>query len=287
MGSGFIGVTSRTTFFGPPKVGLIRGLSRTGLSRASSSHTQCRNGQSAIWNWWLEFEACGAASAPKPIGQAGDTLPMTRQRHPQVADHIFVFFVPRLWWIPFGSSGESRNRLMIAGEGPAQVITQTMNFLGSLGWGCSRSHQPRRRRFSSEQPWPRLDPTDRVLVRSQRGPMASIPFHTPPVSAASRFDPQCFKVLFLRRLWCQFSSATCRCGQPLDLRHPRGSGSPRVSAGELCSTDLQGSRSKGVRQHPCPRHGPISSAKSRPVVWKWSDGLPLFHGAQLAVDTTS
>ena len=48
---------------------------------------------------------------------------------------------------------------------------------------------------------------------------------TQPVSAASRFDPQCFRVLLLRRFWCQLplSSATCRCGQPLDSRgHHRG-----------------------------------------------------------------
>ena len=49
--------------------------------------------------------------------------------------------------------------------------------------------------------WPMLDSTDRALVRSQ---MASIPFHTPPVSAASRFDPPCFTVLLLRRFWTRF-----------------------------------------------------------------------------------
>ena len=74
--------------------------------------------------------------------------------------------------------------------------------------------------FFGTNVWPRLNATDRALVRSQRGPTASIPFHTPPVSAASRFDPQCFRVLLLRRLWCQLplSSATCRCGQPHDSR---------------------------------------------------------------------
>ena len=48
------------------------------------------------------------------------------------------------------------------------------------------------------------------------------------------------------------------------LRHRGGFGSPRASAGELCGTDLHRSRRKGVRQHPCPRLGPIT------VVWKWS-----------------
>ena len=50
---------------------------------------------------------------------------------------------------------------------------------------------------------PRLGQTDQAPARSQRGPMASIPFFAAPVSVATRFDPQCFRVLLLRRLWCQ------------------------------------------------------------------------------------
>ena len=49
---------------------------------------------------------------------------------------------------------------------------------------------------------------------------------------------------------------------PGSLRHRGGFGSPRVSVGELCGTNLQGSRSKGVCEHPCPRLGPSASAKS-------------------------
>ena len=72
---------------------------------------------------------------------------------------------------------------------------------------------------------------------------------------------------------------------PGSLRHRGVFGSPRVSAGELCGTDLQGSRSKGVRQHPCPRLGPFPRADN-PRLEVVADGLPLFHSAQLAVDTT-
>ena len=66
---------------------------------------------------------------------------------------------------------------------------------------------------------PRLGQTDQAVARSQRGPLASIPFFTAPVSAATHFDPQCFRVLLLRRLWCQLplSSATCLLASHLTL----------------------------------------------------------------------
>ena len=144
--------------------------------------------------------------------------------------------------------------------------------------------------------WPRLDATDRALVRSQRGPMASIPFHTPPVSAVSRFDPQCLRVLLLRRLWCQLPlcSATCRCGQPLDSRgHHRGAcahagvlgwrGFPLESWAERICREAGTRVSVNVRVQDLGLHqGPRADNHRLEVV---ADGLPLFHGAQLAVDT--
>ena len=145
--------------------------------------------------------------------------------------------------------------------------------------------------------WPRLNPTDRALVRSQRGPMASIPFHTPPVSAASRFDPQCFRVLLLRRLWCQLplSSATCRCGQPLDSRGHHGGacatagvlgrrGYPLESCAARICREAGARVSVNVRVQDLDLFpGPRADNRRLEVV---ADGLPLFHGAQLAVDTT-
>ena len=81
--------------------------------------------------------------------------------------------------------------------------------------------------------WSRLDPTGQALVRQQRGPMAGIPFHCSPVST-SRFDPQCFRVLLLRRLWCPLplSSAFCRCGQ-------LESGCPPTSASRILTFFLE------------------------------------------------
>ena len=55
--------------------------------------------------------------------------------------------------------------------------------------------------FLADTIWPRLDVPHRALMRSQQGPMAGIPFTCMPLSSESRFQPQEFRVLLLRRLW--------------------------------------------------------------------------------------
>ena len=118
--------------------------------------------------------------------------------------------------------------------------------------------------------------------------MASIPVFTAPVP--TRFDPQCFRVLLLRRLWCQLplSSATCRCG------HHRGAcanagvlgrrGFPLESCAARICREAGARVSQNIRVQdldllPVPR---VDNRRLEAV----ADGLPLFHGAQLAIDTT-
>ena len=74
--------------------------------------------------------------------------------------------------------------------------------------------------FLADTIWPRLDVPHQALMRSQQGPMAGIPFTCMPLSSESRFQPQEFRVLLLRRLWqpLPLSSSICRCGRPLDSR---------------------------------------------------------------------
>ena len=70
----------------------------------------------------------------------------------------------------------------------------------------------------AESIWPELTDSQRTLLRSQRGHMASSPFTNPPASFHARFDPQLFRVLLLRRLWQPLPpvSRICRCSRPLD-----------------------------------------------------------------------
>ena len=55
-------------------------------------------------------------------------------------------------------------------------------------------------------------------MRSQTGPLSSLPFTVLPTNRFTRFDPQPFRVLLLRRLHFPLSltARQCRCGRPLD-----------------------------------------------------------------------
>ena len=75
----------------------------------------------------------------------------------------------------------------------------------------SEPNQPRRgwqkkaagvvdNKFFSEEFWPALSGQERALIRSQTGPLSAMPFIALPTNRFSRFDPQSFRVLLLRRL---------------------------------------------------------------------------------------
>ena len=54
------------------------------------------------------------------------------------------------------------------------------------------------------------------LVRSQSGPLSSVPFTVMPMHRVSKLDSEPFRVLLLRRLPLPFTVCTCRCGHPFD-----------------------------------------------------------------------
>ena len=140
--------------------------------------------------------------------------------------------------------------------------------------------------------WPRLSQTEQA--RSQSGPMSGLLFSSVPSSRPTRFAPQLFRVLLLRRLWLALplSSRTCWCGRPLDvLGHHRAACSRAGVLGSrefsLESAAARVCREAGARVStnlfvrdsdlPIANH----DARRLEVV---ADGLPLF--AQLAIDTT-
>ena len=144
--------------------------------------------------------------------------------------------------------------------------------------------------------WPRLSETEQALFRSQSGPTSGLPFSSVPFSPPTRFAPHLFRVLLLRRLWLALplSSRTCRCGRPLDvLGHHRAAcsragvlgsgGSPwRAQRHESAVKPELGSPTNlFVRDLDLPIAN--HDARRLEVV---ADGLPLFGGAQLAIDTT-
>ena len=136
---------------------------------------------------------------------------------------------------------------------------------------------------------PRLPGPSRALLRSQGGPMARLPFTSFPTAVHSRFDAHPFRVLLLRRLWLPLpcASRNCRCGRPLD-----SSGDHRAAcavAGVLGrrgfmveSAAARVSLNVRVQDMDLARPDVLDNRRLEIV----ADGLPLFHGAQLAIDTT-
>ena len=151
--------------------------------------------------------------------------------------------------------------------------------------------------FMSTSVWPRPLESSRALLRSQGGPMSGLPFTCCPTSFHNRFEAQLFRVLLLRRLWLPLhtTSRSCRCGRPLDvLGHHRAAcanvgvlgrqGSALESAAARVCREAGGRVSVNVAVRDLDIGVPdVADARRLEVV---ADGLPLFHGAQIAVDTT-
>ena len=76
-----------------------------------------------------------------------------------------------------------------------------------IGWQAFAS-TPMEEAFFNTVISPRLGPTGQALVRSHRGPTASIPFFTAPVYVLTRFDLQCF-VLRLVSICSAFGCCSC------------------------------------------------------------------------------
>ena len=160
-------------------------------------------------------------------------------------------------------------------------------------WG----HPESRRLLLEWAMWPRLSLPSRALLRSQGGPMAGLPFTCVPTAWHSRFDAQPFRILLLRRLWLQLPSSVrnCRCGLPLDSRgHHRAACATAGVLGRrgfaLESAAARVCREAGARVSLNVRVQDMDLARPNVLdnrrVEIVADGLPLFMGAQLAVDTT-
>ena len=84
-------------------------------------------------------------------------------------------------------------------------------------------------------------------MRSQSGPLSSVPFTAMPIHRVSKLDFEPFRVLLLRRfrLPLPFTVCTCRCGRPLDafapprsVQHRRASGQEGFRSRECHRSDI-------------------------------------------------
>ena len=142
-----------------------------------------------------------------------------------------------------------------------------------------------------------LTEADKALTRSQSGTGAGVALTTTPSNLHTRIELQLFRVLLLRRLRLPlpFSRRFCRCGRLLDsLGHHRAACSRVGVLGKRCFA-LESAAAKICREaggrvatdlfvRDLDVNVPNLMDNRRLEVV--ADGLPLFAGAQLAVDTT-
>ena len=128
---------------------------------------------------------------------------------------------------------------------------------------------------------PRASPAHRAMLRSQGGPLSGLPFTTLPLSPLQRFDSHLFRVLLLRRLHLPL---------PLSSRHHRASCSRAGVLGRrgfaLESAVARVCREAGARVSVNvflrDLDLPIGAMDQRRIE-VIAEGLPVFHGAQLAI----
>ena len=137
--------------------------------------------------------------------------------------------------------------------------------------------------------------SERALLRAQSGPAAGMSLSAVPSSPQTRIESQLFRVLLLRRLRLPLPPASrlCRCGRLLDnFGHHRASCAQagvlgrrgfavESTAARICQ-EARGRVATNVLVRDFDIPVPIDARRLEVVV----DGLPLFGGAQLAVDTT-
>ena len=166
------------------------------------------------------------------------------------------------------------------------------------GWqheASSRVHQS----FRETDLFPRMNEASRALVRSQAGTGGGVALSTCPTCRLTRFDAQVFRVLLMRRLQMPLplTARNCRCGRFLDVfGHHRAvcaragvlskRGLALESATARISREAGGRVTTNVWVRDLDLEGPGPGQVDARRLEVAVDGLPLFAGAQLAIDAT-
>ena len=134
------------------------------------------------------------------------------------------------------------------------------------------------RQFRTEVLLPQMSAQQWAMLRSQSGPVAGVPFSTAPSSPLTRIEPALFRVLLQRS---QLSVCQTACSRSGVLG--RGEFALESAAARVCR-EVGGRVATNILVRDLDLGTPDArDARRLEVV---VDGLPLFGGAQLAVDTT-
>ena len=142
----------------------------------------------------------------------------------------------------------------------------------------------------------RLDASSQALLESQSGPFAAKVFTALPTSPELRLEPASFRVLLLRRLRLQLPlvPATCPCRRRLDALGDHRASCPRSGLLRPRAIPLERAAARMCREAGATVSTNVLLRDLNLVVHNQDDrrievianGLPLWGGAQLAVDTT-
>ena len=161
-------------------------------------------------------------------GSWADCLEMIAQRHPPVAEAIvngvgtasgcFASVVAAIARLQDVGVEIPTRQVLALGLRPPHTNDEREPSQPRHGWQKYASAVVQK--FHREQVvLPSLSPAEQAMVRSQSGPLASVPFTAMPFQRVSRIDSEEFRVLVMRRLRLPLplSVRSCRCGRTLDV----------------------------------------------------------------------
>ena len=254
----------------------------------------------------FQLGGCGLLNAtrsrvPTHWASRADSLRTIHCRHPTLTDMMVRSLSEPTGFRHFDAASFARCTAIVGmvpqvGQ-PQGLAARLLGVLGIPHEGWQRDASSFLEQLFLDSVLPRVSQDERALLRSQGGPLAALPFTAMPVSTLQRFDSDIFRVLLLRRLSLPLplSSHSCRCGRPLDcLGHHRAScalasvlgrrGCALESAAARVCREAEARASTNVFLRDLDLVGICVQYHRRIEVI--AEGLPVFDGAQLAIDTT-
>ena len=141
-----------------------------------------------------------------------------------------------------------------------------------------------------------LDTAGRALMLSQAGTHASRAITAFPTASEFRFENPLFRILLLRRLRLPLppTAHTCSCRRPLDALGDHRAACAQAGVLRSRAVPLERALARICREAgarvatnvPLSRMNLDAPILDHRTIEVLANGLPLFHGAQLAVDTT-
>ena len=235
-----------------------------------------------------------------------DTLPTLQNRLPGLADHILHLLTGEARAIPADVDAARRAATAVRNAGFAVPPWEALPAAppphpndGRLpdparGWQRAACRARDNAEFAALLST--LDTAGRALMLSQAGTHASRAITAFPTAIEFRFENPLFRILLLRRLRLPLppTAHTCSCRRPLDALGDHRAACAQAGVLRSRAVPLERALARICREAgarvatnvPLSRMNLDAPILDHRTIEVLANGLPLFHGAQLAVDTT-